>query len=45
MNQVTIDGWPLYFFANDAAPGDHNGQGVGGVWFVVGPDGAPIESP
>ena len=42
-DQVTVDGWPLYFFASDAAPGDHNGQGVGGVWFVVGPDGAPIE--
>lgn len=40
--QVTVDGWPLYFFANDAAPGDHNGQGVGGVWFVVGPDGVPL---
>jgi predicted lipoprotein with Yx(FWY)xxD motif len=40
--QVTVDGWPLYFFANDAGPGDHNGQGLGGVWFVVGPDGAPI---
>jgi predicted lipoprotein with Yx(FWY)xxD motif len=40
--QVTVDGWPLYFFANDAAPGDANGQGVGDVWYVVGPDGAPI---
>ena len=41
--QVTVDGWPLYFFAADAAPGDTNGQGVGGVWYVVGPDGAAIE--
>jgi predicted lipoprotein with Yx(FWY)xxD motif len=31
--------WPLYTFAADAAPGDINGQGVGGVWFVVGPSG------
>ena len=29
--------WPLYRFAGDAAPGDTNGQGSGGVWFVVGP--------
>jgi predicted lipoprotein with Yx(FWY)xxD motif len=41
--QVTYDGWPLYLFASDAAPGDVNGQGVGGIWYVVGPDGTPIE--
>ena len=41
--QVTYDGWPLYLFASDAAPGDTNGQGVGEVWFVVGPDGQAIE--
>ena len=41
--QVTYDGWPLYLFASDAAPGDTNGQGVGEVWYVVGPDGEPIE--
>ena len=41
--QVTVDGWPLYFFSGDAAPGDTNGQGVGDVWYVVGPDGAAIE--
>ena len=29
--------WPLYRFAADAAPGDVNGQGVGEVWYVVGP--------
>lgn len=40
--QVTVDGWPLYFFANDAAAGDVNGQGLGGNWWVVGPDGAAI---
>ena len=42
--QVTYDGWPLYLFASDAAPGDTNGQGVGEVWFVVGPDGKAIEA-
>ena len=41
--QVTYDGWPLYLFASDAAPGDVNGQGVSNVWYVVGPDGTPIE--
>lgn len=40
--QVRIGNWPLYLFANDAAPGDTNGQGVNDVWLVVGPDGEPI---
>jgi predicted lipoprotein with Yx(FWY)xxD motif len=41
--QVTLDGHPLYYFAQDAAPGDVNGQGVGDVWYVVSPAGAPIQ--
>jgi predicted lipoprotein with Yx(FWY)xxD motif len=40
--QVKIGDWPLYYFANDEGPGDTNGQGVGGVWFVVGADGELI---
>jgi predicted lipoprotein with Yx(FWY)xxD motif len=40
--QVKYGDWPLYLFANDAAPGDTNGQGVGEVWYVVGADGEPI---
>jgi predicted lipoprotein with Yx(FWY)xxD motif len=35
--------WPLYRFAGDAAAGDTNGQGSGGVWFVVGADGKLIK--
>jgi predicted lipoprotein with Yx(FWY)xxD motif len=41
--QVTANGWPLYFFAADAAPGDTTGQGVGGKWYVVGADGHLIK--
>lgn len=41
--QVTVGGWPLYFFAGDAAAGDVNGQGVGDVWYAVGPDGTAID--
>ncbi|WP_406288670.1 hypothetical protein [Embleya sp. NBC_00896] len=37
--QVTIGGWPVYRFAADAKPGETKGQGVGGVWFAVTPDG------
>jgi predicted lipoprotein with Yx(FWY)xxD motif len=36
--------WPLYRFSGDAAAGDTNGQGSGGVWFVVGADGKLIKS-
>ena len=37
--QVTIGGWPVYRFSKDTQPGDTNGQGVGGTWFGVTPDG------
>ncbi|MEU3982996.1 hypothetical protein AB0F77_23415 [Streptomyces sp. NPDC026672] len=37
--QVTIGGWPVYLFSKDTKPGDTNGQGVGGTWFGVTPDG------
>lgn len=40
--QVTYDGWPLYYWAQDAKPGDVNGQGVNGVWWVLNADGTPI---
>lgn len=40
--QLTLDGWPLYYFAGDAAPGDTNGQDVGGVWWVMSPEGTPV---
>ena len=43
--QATIDGWPLYFFASDAAPGDTNGQAVGDVWWVVDAAGTLIGAP
>ncbi len=34
-SQCTYNGHPLYTFASDTAPGQTNGEGVGGVWFVV----------
>ncbi|HET6835053.1 MAG TPA: hypothetical protein VFH30_14355 [Acidimicrobiales bacterium] len=42
--QVTYNGWPLYHFASDAAPGDTNGQGIGDVWFVVDASGNAVSS-
>jgi predicted lipoprotein with Yx(FWY)xxD motif len=41
--QVTYNGWPLYYFANDAASGDTAGQEVGDVWYLVSPAGEAIE--
>ncbi len=35
LNQWALRGKPLYFFSGDAAPGDINGEGVGGVWHVA----------
>lgn len=37
--QVTLDGWPIYRYIGDKEPGQWKGQGVGGTWFVVAPDG------
>lgn len=38
-NQVTIGGWPVYRFSKDTAAGETSGEGVGGTWFAVAPDG------
>ena len=40
--QVTLNGRPLYYFANDQAAGDVLGQGVLNVWWVLGTTGEPI---
>ncbi|MGW6460928.1 SCO0930 family lipoprotein [Streptomyces sp. NPDC055078] len=45
IKQQTIDCWPLYTFAGDTKAGDTNGQGVGGTWFVVTPQGKPVGAP
>lgn len=37
--QVTIAGWPAYYFAQDQQPGDVKGQGVQGTWFAFNPQG------
>lgn len=41
--QVTYNGLPLYYFAEDQNPGDTVGQDVGDVWYLVSPYGAAIE--
>jgi predicted lipoprotein with Yx(FWY)xxD motif len=42
--QVTINGWPVYYFIADAKPGDLNGQGVNGKWFAISPDGGKTKA-
>jgi predicted lipoprotein with Yx(FWY)xxD motif len=42
--QVTINGWPVYYFVADAKPGDLNGQGVNGKWFAVNPTGGKTKA-
>ncbi|MGZ4412157.1 MAG: COG4315 family predicted lipoprotein, partial [Gaiellaceae bacterium] len=33
--QVTYNQHPLYFFVKDTKGGDTNGEGVGGIWYVL----------
>ncbi|MFD8738307.1 SCO0930 family lipoprotein [Streptomyces sp. NPDC059618] len=42
IKQMTVNCWPIYTFSGDSAPGDTNGQGVGGTWYAVSPDGKPV---
>jgi predicted lipoprotein with Yx(FWY)xxD motif len=35
VKQVTLNGYPLYFYAGDKAPGQAKGNGVGGSWHVI----------
>lgn len=37
--QITIAGWALYTYSKDPGPGKWAGQGVGGTWFVIQPNG------
>ncbi|MER7859211.1 hypothetical protein ABTX61_08920 [Amycolatopsis japonica] len=42
--QLTLGGWPAYRFAKDTKPGDTLGQGVGGTWFGLAPDGQKAQN-
>jgi len=41
--QVTYNGHPLYLYSGDTAPGDANGESIGGIWFAVTTQGTPAE--
>jgi predicted lipoprotein with Yx(FWY)xxD motif len=38
-SQVTFAGSPLYTYTGDRAPGRTSGQGKGGTWWAITPDG------
>lgn len=35
--QVTYGGHPLYYFKGDSSPDETKGQGLQGVWYILGP--------
>ncbi|WP_433018165.1 COG4315 family predicted lipoprotein [Kribbella sp. CA-294648] len=37
--QATLNGWPLYTFAQDQLPGDVLGEGLKGTWRAISPNG------
>jgi predicted lipoprotein with Yx(FWY)xxD motif len=45
---ATYNGWPLYTYVGDVAPGTANGQALnlnGGLWYLLAPDGAVVKTP
>jgi predicted lipoprotein with Yx(FWY)xxD motif len=42
--QVTVGGWPVYTYSQDAAPGEATGHGVGNTWYAVEPNGCKVDS-
>ncbi|MFE9570484.1 SCO0930 family lipoprotein [Streptomyces sp. NPDC006692] len=45
VKQQSITCWPVYTFSGDTKPGDTNGQGVGGTWYAVSPEGKLVGAP
>lgn len=45
--QVTYNGWPLYYYSLDRNPGDTNGQAInsfGALWYLIQADGNMLTS-
>lgn len=40
--QVTYNGHPLYYYTGDSGPGQTNGEGSAGIWYVVSTSGNPV---
>ncbi len=37
--QLKYRNWPLYYYAGDVSPGQTEGQGLQGAWYLMGPNG------
>lgn len=42
--ETTFNGYPLYYYEYDTGAGNINGQGVGGIWYLMSPSGAIIKN-
>ena len=42
--QVTLNGWPLYYYKDDLELGQLKGQGTRGLWFAANPQGGKAKS-
>lgn len=40
--QLTLNGWPLYYYAGDNGPGSVSGQDYQGIWHVLTASGTPV---
>jgi predicted lipoprotein with Yx(FWY)xxD motif len=43
--QITVGNWPVYTYVEDTAPGQTNGHGISGVWFVIEEEGCKSTAP
>ncbi|MGX7826467.1 hypothetical protein ACTG9Q_15375 [Actinokineospora sp. 24-640] len=43
--QLTVAGWPAYYYSKDTEPGDVKGQGAGGKWFAFTAEGKKAATP
>lgn len=41
--QITLNGWPLYYFKTDKKLGQTAGHGRNGTWFAVAPNGTKAQ--
>lgn len=41
--QLTLNGWPLYYFHEDLSLGQTAGHGIGEAWFAISPTGGRAE--
>jgi predicted lipoprotein with Yx(FWY)xxD motif len=41
---VTYNKMPLYSFVGDTKPGDTTGQGIANLWYVISPEGKPVDN-